>query len=163
MPSGRGTAIGARCRGSCGCHSSRCGMRQSDRRSVTAIREENEKARLHDARDAQGEDCESQDQRKADQLHGLALPRAGVAGGLAGHGGQYRGTTHTNARRDRANNKGPGFPGPLTLGRNVAYFSELLIEVNLAFRLVPRPFTTAMIASEMPAAMRPYSMAVAPD
>ena len=28
---------------------------------------------------------------------------------------------------------------------------------------VPRPFTTAMIATEMPAAMRPYSMAVAPD
>src|SRR5580698_1214958 len=31
------------------------------------------------------------------------------------------------------------------------------------FRLVPRPWTTAMIATEMPAAMRPYSIAVAPD
>jgi hypothetical protein len=30
------------------------------------------------------------------------------------------------------------------------------------FRLVPSPFTTAMIASEMPAAIRPYSIAVAP-
>src|SRR6202158_1589718 len=45
----------------------------------------------------------------------------------------------------------------------VAYFSELLTEVNLVFRLAPRPLTTAMIASEMPAAIRPYSMAVAPD
>jgi hypothetical protein len=36
-----------------------------------------------------------------------------------------------------------------------------LIEVNLVLSLVPSPFTTAMIASEMPAAIRPYSMAVA--
>ena len=42
------------------------------------------------------------------------------------------------------------------------YFSEVLIEVNTVLRLVPRPFTTAMIASEMPAAIKPYSMAVAP-
>jgi hypothetical protein len=28
---------------------------------------------------------------------------------------------------------------------------------------VPRPLTTAMMAMEMPAAIRPYSMAVAPD
>jgi hypothetical protein len=38
-----------------------------------------------------------------------------------------------------------------------------LIEVNLVLSLVPSPFTIAMIASEMPAAIRPYSMAVAPD
>jgi hypothetical protein len=43
------------------------------------------------------------------------------------------------------------------------YFSELLIDVNLVFSLAPRPFTTLMIASEMPAAIRPYSIAVAPD
>src|ERR1700687_3142100 len=43
------------------------------------------------------------------------------------------------------------------------YFSELLMSVNLVLRLEPRPLTTAMIASEMPAAIRPYSMAVAPD
>jgi hypothetical protein len=36
----------------------------------------------------------------------------------------------------------------------VAYFSEVLIEVNLVLRLVPRPLTTAMIASEMPAAIQ---------
>ena len=41
--------------------------------------------------------------------------------------------------------------------------SELLIELKLAFRVEPRPFTAAMIASEMPAAIRPYSIAVAPD
>jgi hypothetical protein len=44
----------------------------------------------------------------------------------------------------------------------LTYCSEVLIEVNLVFSLVPRPFTTAMMASEMPAAIRPYSMAVAP-
>jgi hypothetical protein len=42
------------------------------------------------------------------------------------------------------------------------YLSELLIEVNFVFSLLPSPFTAAMIASEMPAAISPYSMAVAP-
>jgi hypothetical protein len=41
------------------------------------------------------------------------------------------------------------------------YFSELLIEENLLLSFAPNPFTAAMIASEMPAAIRPYSMAVA--
>jgi len=43
------------------------------------------------------------------------------------------------------------------------YFKELLIEVNFSFMVVPRPFTTVMIASAMPAAIRPYSIAVAPE
>src|SRR6201996_1392042 len=44
-----------------------------------------------------------------------------------------------------------------------AYLScEEMLE-NVVFNLVPRPLTTAMIATEMPAAIRPYSMAVAPD
>src|ERR1700687_690312 len=47
--------------------------------------------------------------------------------------------------------------------RSAFYFSELLIEVNLVFKLEPRPLTTAMIARAMPAAINPYSMAVAPD
>ena len=34
---------------------------------------------------------------------------------------------------------------------------------NLEFSVVPRPFTTAMIATEIPAAIRPYSIAVAPE
>ena len=42
------------------------------------------------------------------------------------------------------------------------YFSELLIEVNFSFSVVPRPFTAAIIASEIPAAINPYSIAVAP-
>ena len=33
---------------------------------------------------------------------------------------------------------------------------------NVPFSVEPRPFTAAMIASEMPAAIRPYSIAVAP-
>ena len=46
-------------------------------------------------------------------------------------------------------------------GRN--YFKELLTEPNLSFIVVPRLFTTVMIASAIPAAIRPYSIAVAPD
>jgi hypothetical protein len=44
-----------------------------------------------------------------------------------------------------------------------AYFSWVEMLVNLVFRLVPIVLTTAMMATEMPAAIRPYSMAVAPD
>jgi len=43
------------------------------------------------------------------------------------------------------------------------HFNELLTEVNLSLRLLPKPFTTAIIASAIPAAIRPYSIAVAPD
>ena len=43
------------------------------------------------------------------------------------------------------------------------YFSEVLIAPNLVLRLQPMPLTAPMIASEIPAAIRPYSMAVAPD
>ncbi len=45
----------------------------------------------------------------------------------------------------------------------VSYCSPVLTAVNLVLRLVPRPLTTVMIASEIPAAIRPYSIAVAPD
>jgi hypothetical protein len=47
--------------------------------------------------------------------------------------------------------------------RNYRYFNEALIEVNLVFSFVPRPFTTAVIASAIPAAINPHSIAVAPD
>ena len=50
---------------------------------------------------------------------------------------------------------------PLSTTR-LNYFSEVLIEVNFVLRFVPSPFTMEMIASEMPAAIKPYSMAVAP-
>jgi hypothetical protein len=42
-----------------------------------------------------------------------------------------------------------------------AYFNDVLIDANLVLSFEPIPLTTAIIASEMPAAMRPYSMAVA--
>ena len=42
------------------------------------------------------------------------------------------------------------------------YFSWLEMLVNVVFKFEPIVFTTAMIAIEMPAAIRPYSMAVAP-
>ena len=43
------------------------------------------------------------------------------------------------------------------------YFNEVLIESNLVLRLLPNPLTTATIAIEIPAAIKPYSIAVAPD
>jgi hypothetical protein len=49
-----------------------------------------------------------------------------------------------------------------SFGSAAVYFNELLIEVNLVLSFVPSPFTTAIIASAMPAAISPYSMAVAP-
>jgi len=42
------------------------------------------------------------------------------------------------------------------------YFNELLTELNMVLRLLPSPLTAARIAIEMPAAISPYSMAVAP-
>src|SRR5579859_4710745 len=41
------------------------------------------------------------------------------------------------------------------------YFNEALIAVNLVLSLVPSPFTTAMMARAVPAAIGPYSMAAA--
>lgn len=43
------------------------------------------------------------------------------------------------------------------------YFNEPLIFVNWVLRFDPRLLTTAMMANAIPAAIRPYSMAVAPD
>jgi hypothetical protein len=43
------------------------------------------------------------------------------------------------------------------------YFSELLMVSKFVLSLLPRPFTAVMIAIAIPAAIRPYSMAVAPD
>ena len=42
-------------------------------------------------------------------------------------------------------------------------YNALETDEKVVFSLLPRPCTTAMIATEMPEAMRPYSMAVAPD
>src|ERR1700704_5324790 len=44
-----------------------------------------------------------------------------------------------------------------------AFASELETFENVVLSCPPREFTTAIIATEMPAAIRPYSMAVAPD
>src|SRR6202161_34197 len=53
--------------------------------------------------------------------------------------------------------------GRSPLHDRAAYLSAVETLEKVFFRLVPRPWTTAMIATEIPAAMRPYSMAVAPD
>ena len=47
--------------------------------------------------------------------------------------------------------------------RKKDYFSDELIPLKVPLRVVPKPFTATMIAIEIPAAIRPYSIAVAPD
>ena len=44
----------------------------------------------------------------------------------------------------------------------LAYLMAAETDENVVFNCVPRPSTAAMIATAMPAAIRPYSMAVAP-
>jgi hypothetical protein len=51
----------------------------------------------------------------------------------------------------------------LCIRLGVNHFSAVCTLVKVVLRLVPTPCTTAMIATAMPAAMRPYSIAVAPD
>jgi hypothetical protein len=57
---------------------------------------------------------------------------------------------------------GLSFVDPARAGAE-RYFSELLMAVYCVFRFVPSPLTTAIMASAIPAAIRPYSIAVAPD
>ena len=45
----------------------------------------------------------------------------------------------------------------------VAYFSWVETVLNVPLRVVPTEFTEAMITIDIPAAIRPYSIAVAPD
>jgi hypothetical protein len=53
----------------------------------------------------------------------------------------------------------------LELSRNRArvYFCEGLTLVKVVLNWLPTPLTAVMMATGMPAAIRPYSMAVAPD
>ena len=44
-----------------------------------------------------------------------------------------------------------------------SYFSCVEMLVKLVLRVVPIALTVAMITTEMPAAIKPYSIAVAPD
>ena len=44
-----------------------------------------------------------------------------------------------------------------------AYLRADETEVNVVLSLAPRPFVTVIIATAIPAAMRPYSIAVAAD
>jgi hypothetical protein len=61
--------------------------------------------------------------------------------------------------------KGPGDvpPGPENAAGCSNYFSEVLIVLKFALSWVPTPCTAVMIAIAIPAAISPYSIAVAPD
>src|SRR5450631_3286533 len=58
-------------------------------------------------------------------------------------------------------------PGPLYLQIPADYLPAVascdVTVLNVLVSCVPRPLTAAMMATEMPAAIKPYSMAVAPD
>src|SRR4029453_9158092 len=57
---------------------------------------------------------------------------------------------------------GPGQREPRA-GNQDIYLTAVWMLVNVVFRPLPTVPTTVTMATEMPAAMRPYSMAVAPD
>src|SRR5260370_37749706 len=74
--------------------------------------------------------------------------------------------THRDVPRGKTQEPGHCGPGSPVANRNRwadAYLSAVDTEVKVAFRLEPTVPTTVMMATEMPAAIRPYSMAVAPD
>jgi hypothetical protein len=74
-------------------------------------------------------------------------------------GGYFTGATLAQNERDRA----LGAPGPEMPPEMGDYFSELLMVLKFVLSWVPTPCTAVMIAIAIPAAIRPYSMAVAPD
>jgi hypothetical protein len=67
-------------------------------------------------------------------------------------------------RGRRRKGKGPGSAGAFRISKDPnAYLSALETLLKVVFNFEPTPWMTAMIATEMQAAIRPYSMAVAPD
>jgi hypothetical protein len=98
-------------------------------------------------------------------LNNINVSNAAMAEGRAAALGFLQPAKDSERLSKRAHKKRPGVakqPRPVAL-EAFSYFRELLMEVYLLLRLVPRPFTTATIAIEMPAAISPYSIAVAPD
>ena len=51
----------------------------------------------------------------------------------------------------------------MSLSRRRFYFSDEVILVKVPVNLLPVPLTAAMTARAMPEAIKPYSIAVAPD
>lgn len=76
--------------------------------------------------------------------------------------GNHKRTRATDRTGFLVENDRPWTKLPAEEAASKTYFKELLIDVNMPLRFVPNPFTAAMIAIEMPAAISPYSMAVAP-
>jgi hypothetical protein len=72
--------------------------------------------------------------------------------GRASAAGRARDETGIDISRGPSRATGPG-----------DYFSEVLTDVNIVLSVVPSPFTTAMMARLIPAAIKAYSIAVAAD
>jgi hypothetical protein len=92
----------------------------------------------------------------------LRPPNVDAAGAIQG-GLLARSVSPWFAEQRTAISLSSGLISDGTAAAALCYFSAVWTEVKVVTRLDPTPVTTAMIATEMPAAMRPYSMAVAPD
>ena len=118
--------------------------------------------RLPDSCNPQGEHDKRQRQRQTDQFQGRGVPAAGGQGGFSCPDRGGIGFTHVYTIAIRQRQQRPrGSPRPLPLARNSRLFQRAVDRGELGVQV--GPLTTAMIASEMPAAIRPYSIAVAPD
>jgi hypothetical protein len=141
--------------------SDRCGLRAGRKRHST----ENDDKQLNDIPGPSGRDGArfNGDVRALgtiDGRHVASLIRAPSLNPTRNEG-------RTVAGRDQARHQLVDFHSGVIVAQQLAasslrYFSEVLIELNLVLRFEPRPLTATMIAIEIPAAIRPYSMAVAP-
>jgi hypothetical protein len=79
-------------------------------------------------------------------------------------GVKYSGARFQSEKPRRKSRRGGFCYRSVTLqDRVAAHFSEVAIVLKLVLRAVPTEFTAVMIAIAIPAAIRPYSIAVAPD
>src|SRR6185312_5515709 len=113
-------------------------------------------------------------------LCGIIVSVTVIRGRIVGGGGSLAGRIQKSVKCNQAvqasapdrcrtifnggqNDKGPGIAEAPNATSNDAYLSEVEMLLKFVDSLVPTPWTAVMIAIAMPAAIRPYSIAVAPD
>src|ERR1700736_4906413 len=107
--------------------------------------------------DPEGESKKRQRQRQTDQRHGRPAMRL-----LMRRSRWHRVYACLRHLPSAETTKAPVSRG-LCVFATDAYFSEVEMFWKFVFSVLPMPLTAVMITIEMPAAIRPYSMAVAPD
>src|SRR6202021_3156452 len=165
MPSGLETAADARCRESWD-YAVRVADARSGRRSNLAIRDEQSGNGRAVTRHSQSGKPERKHPMPAQDRSAPPVCRPGCRRAMRPFSSlqrQPRACAYPGHHYPAKTIKAPDCRGLCCPPVTVVYFSEVLIEPNLVFSVLPMPLTTAMIAAEIPAAIRPYSMAVAPD